>query len=78
MVVNLDPHHTQSGFVNLPLDKLGIEEDRPYQANDLLTGAHYVWNGRRNYVELRPDALPGHIFQMRRRLRVENDFEYFL
>ena len=39
MVVNLDPHHTQSGFVNLPLDKLGIEEDRPYQANDLLTGA---------------------------------------
>jgi starch synthase (maltosyl-transferring) len=78
MVVNLDPHHTQSGFVDLPLDKLGIEEDRPYQANDLLTGAHYVWNGRRNYVELRPDALPGHIFQMRRRLRVENDFEYFL
>ena len=78
MVVNLDPHYTQSGFVDLPLDKLGIEEDRPYQANDLLTGAHYVWNGRRNYVELRPDALPGHIFQMRRRLRVEHDFEYFL
>ncbi len=78
MVVNLDPHHTQSGFVDLPLDRLGIEEDRPYQANDLLTGAHYVWSGRRNYVELRPDALPGHIFQMRRRLRVENDFEYFL
>ncbi len=78
MVVNLDPYHTQAGMVDLPLDRLGIEEDRPYQANDLLTGAHYVWNGRRNYVELRPDALPGHIFQMRRRLRVENDFEYFL
>jgi starch synthase (maltosyl-transferring) len=78
MVVNLDPHHVQSGFINLPLKKLGIEEDRPYQANDLLTGAHYVWNGSRNYVELRPDSLPGHILQIRRRLRVENDFEYFL
>ncbi|MDQ2842613.1 MAG: alpha-1,4-glucan--maltose-1-phosphate maltosyltransferase [Acidobacteriota bacterium] len=78
MVINLDPYHMQAGFVDLPLDKLGIEEDRPYQANDLLTGSRYVWNGRRNYVELRPDVVPGHILQIRRRLRVENDFEYFL
>ncbi|HEY7212264.1 MAG TPA: alpha-1,4-glucan--maltose-1-phosphate maltosyltransferase [Bryobacteraceae bacterium] len=78
IVVNLDPHHQQSGFVDLPLRKLGIEEGRPYQANDLLTGAHYVWSGSRNYVELRPESVPGHILQIRRRLRVENDFEYFL
>ncbi len=45
VVVNLDPHHRQSGFVDLPLDKLGLDEDRPYQANDLLTGARYVWTG---------------------------------
>lgn len=78
VVVNLDPHHTQSGFVDLPLDKWRIEEDRPYQANDLLTGARYVWNGRRNWVQLNPDSVPGHIFRIRRRLRVETDFEYFL
>jgi starch synthase (maltosyl-transferring) len=78
MVVNLDPHHTQAGFVTLPLDELKIEEDRPYQANDLLTGARYVWNGRRNYVELNPASVPAHIFRIRRRLRVETDFEYFL
>lgn len=77
VVVNLDPYHVQSGFLDLPLEKLGIEVDRPYQAHDLLTGAHYVWSGPRNYVELRPDSLPGHILQIRRRLRVENDFEYF-
>ncbi len=77
VVVNLDPNYMQAGFVDLPLDKLGIEEDRPYQAHDLLTGAKYVWSGRRNYVELRPDRVPGHILQIRRRLRVENDFEYF-
>jgi starch synthase (maltosyl-transferring) len=78
MVVNLDPHHVQAGFVDLPLEKLGIESDRPYQANDLLTGAHYVWNGPRNFVQLDPASIPVHILRIRRRLRVESDFEYFL
>ncbi len=78
VVINLDPHHTQSGFVELPLDRWHIEEDRPYQANDLLTDARYVWNGRRNWVQLNPESVPGHIFRIRRRLRVETDFEYFL
>ena len=78
VVINLDPHYKQSGFVDLPLDQLGIEEDRPYQAHDLLTGARYPWTGRRNYVELDPQSVPGHIFRIRRRLRAESDFEYFL
>ena len=77
-VVNLDPHHTQAGIVDLPLDEFHIEEDHPYQAHDLLTGAHYVWTGRRNYVELNPASIPAHILQIRRRLRAEADFEYFL
>ena len=78
IVINLDPHHRQSGFVNLPLERLEIEPDKPYQANDLLTGARYMWSGPRNYVELDPNSVPGHIFRIRRRLRVETDFEYFL
>jgi starch synthase (maltosyl-transferring) len=78
VVINLDPHHRQAGFVELPLDRFGIAEDRPYQANDLLTGARYMWTGRRNYVELDPGSVPGHVFRVRHRLRVETDFEYFL
>ncbi len=78
VVVNLDPHHRQSGFVDVALRDLGIEEDRPYQANDLLTGARYMWSGPRNYVELDPNSIPAHIFRIRRRVRVESDFEYFL
>ncbi len=77
MVVNLDPHYKQSGFVELPLDMFAIEEDRPFQAHDLVTGARYTWTGSRNYVELDPFKLPGHILHIRTRLRVENDFEYF-
>ena len=77
VVVNLDPHYRQSGFVQLPLDMFDIEEDRPFQAHDLVTGARYVWTGARNYVELDPVKLPAHILRIRSRLRVENDFDYF-
>jgi starch synthase (maltosyl-transferring) len=78
MVVNLDPHYRQSGFVHLPLDHLKIDQNHPYEVSDLLTGARYLWSGPRNYVELNPASLPGHIFRLRRRLRGETDFEYFL
>jgi starch synthase (maltosyl-transferring) len=77
-VVNVDPHHVQRGWVNLPLEELGIERDRPYQAHEMISGARYMWNGPRNYVEINPHSMPGQIFLFRRRLRSEHDFEYFL
>jgi starch synthase (maltosyl-transferring) len=78
VVVNLDPFRTQAGFVTLPLDEFQIEEDSRYQVHDQLSDARYVWTGRRNYVELNPASIPAHIFLIRRRLRGEADFEYFL
>jgi starch synthase (maltosyl-transferring) len=77
-VVNLDPHHAQSGWLELPIDRLGIEPERPYQMHDLLTGARFLWHGRRNFVQLDPDHVPVHILRLRRRLRTEHDFDYFL
>ena len=77
-VINVDPHHVQRGMVTLPLDELGIEKDRPYQAHELISGARYLWNGPRNFVELSPGSLPGQVFRFRRRVRSEHDFEYFL
>jgi starch synthase (maltosyl-transferring) len=77
-VVNVDPHHTQAGMVTLPIEELGIRRDRGYQAHELLSGARYLWNGARNYVEINPHAIPAQIFRFRRRLRSEHDFEYFL
>jgi starch synthase (maltosyl-transferring) len=77
-VVNVDPHHTQTGMVTLPLEALGIDRDRSYQAHELLSGARYIWNGPRNYIELNPQSTPAQIFRFRRRIRSERDFEYFL
>lgn len=78
VVVNLDPHYTQAGFIEVPLEDLQLEPQMPYQVHDLLTDARYLWNGRRNYVELDPQRGPAHIFRIRRRVRTEHDFDYFM
>jgi starch synthase (maltosyl-transferring) len=76
-VVSLDPHYIQAGWLDLPLADLGIDPGHPYQMHDLLGGETYVWQGPRNYVELDPARVPAHLFHIRRRLRSEQDFEYF-
>ncbi|GAC1366091.1 MAG: alpha-1,4-glucan--maltose-1-phosphate maltosyltransferase [Actinomycetota bacterium] len=64
VVVNLDPHAAQLGWVDLPLDELGLPSWTPYPVDDLLTESRYLWSGARNYVRLDP-ALPAHIFVLR-------------
>jgi starch synthase (maltosyl-transferring) len=78
VVVNLDPHHTQSGWVEFPLEELGIDLQKSYQMHDLLSDARYLWRGARNFVELNPQVVPAHIFRMRRRVRAEQDFDYYM
>jgi starch synthase (maltosyl-transferring) len=65
VVANVDPRNTQSGFVSVAVDKLGMGLDESYQVHDLLTDVRYVWHGSRNYVQLNPTVLPAHIFRVR-------------
>jgi starch synthase (maltosyl-transferring) len=78
VLVNLDPHHIQRGWLELPLAEFDIPEKGCYQMHDLLTGARYLWHGSRNFVELDPKFVPAHIFRLRRRVRTERDFDYYL
>ncbi|UOA08424.1 hypothetical protein [Methylobacter sp. S3L5C] len=78
MVANLDPQHSQSGWVTLPLTSLGLDAEHSYQVQDLLTSAGFLWNGPRNFVDINPQVAPAHIFKLRRRIRTEHDFDYFL
>jgi starch synthase (maltosyl-transferring) len=78
IVVNLDPHHVQSGWLQLDLATLRLDADASYQVHDLLTGARYLWHGPRNFVVLDPHSVPAHVFRVRHRLRSERDFDYFL
>ncbi|HEY0193055.1 MAG TPA: alpha-1,4-glucan--maltose-1-phosphate maltosyltransferase [Kofleriaceae bacterium] len=78
VVVNLDPHHRHSAWITLDLKALGITTDDGFQVHDLLGDARYSWRGARTYVELNPEQSPAHIFELRRFVRSENHFEYFL
>jgi starch synthase (maltosyl-transferring) len=77
VVVNLDPHNPQSGWVMLDPAIFGVDRERAFQVHDLLTGARFLWSGPRNYVTLDPARSPAHVFVVRRRVRSEHDFDYF-
>ncbi|HET7435177.1 MAG TPA: alpha-1,4-glucan--maltose-1-phosphate maltosyltransferase [Thermoanaerobaculia bacterium] len=78
VVVNTDPHNPQGGWIDLDLEALDLDRGRTYQVHDLLSGARFSWTGPRNFVKLDPNVVPAHIFRIRRRVRTERDFEYFL
>ena len=67
VVVNLDPHHMQHGWVQVPADWLRTVEtgpDRNYIAHDLLDDVEYAWRGEWNYVRFDPGVRQGHIFSL--------------
>jgi starch synthase (maltosyl-transferring) len=64
VVVNLDPHNPQSGFVNVDLGAFGLDTGVAYEARDALTGAQYTWYGSRNFVRLDPASAPAHVFSI--------------
>jgi starch synthase (maltosyl-transferring) len=66
VVVNLDPHHVQSGWTDLRLDHLGLGGDESYDVHDLLTERTWRWHGNRNFVELRPQGFPAHVLRVER------------
>ncbi len=78
VVVNLDPRHAQSGWIELELDEFGIRDSDRYHLVDLFGGGNYCWQGRRNFVMLDPKISPAHVFLVRHHLRTEHDFDYFL
>jgi starch synthase (maltosyl-transferring) len=80
VVVNLDPHHAQSGWVRVPVAELGLGggPGASYQVHDLIGEARYLWHGESNFVRLDPAASPAQIFRVRRKVKTERDFDYYL
>lgn len=77
-VVNLDPHHTQSGWVTVPAEDFQIDPDQPYLLHDQLGGDKYIWQGDSNYIELDPRVMPAHVMSLHKHVRRETDFDYFM
>jgi starch synthase (maltosyl-transferring) len=58
MVINLDPHHTQHGHVEAPVDR------DVYVVHDLLDDERYTWHRGWNYVRFDPAVRQGHILKL--------------
>jgi starch synthase (maltosyl-transferring) len=77
-VVNLDPHHVQSAYLEVPVEEFGWMEGETYQVHDLMTDQRYVWSGRRAFVQLDPQSSPAHVFRVRRWVGREQEFDYYV
>lgn len=73
VAINLDPAQEQAGWIDLDLKHLSIAHEQAFDVEDLLTGTHYNWHGRSNYVALRPEVMPAHIFRIVREPRAGDD-----
>jgi len=71
VAINLDPTQEQAGWIDLDLKQLAVPHSENFEIEDLLTGVHYQWHDRSNYVALRPDVMPAHIFRLVRPLTGE-------
>ncbi|MFC1590242.1 alpha-1,4-glucan--maltose-1-phosphate maltosyltransferase, partial [Candidatus Omnitrophota bacterium] len=67
----------QSGWVQIPIEKLGVDPAQSYLAHDFISGDKFIWHGERNFIELDPQVCPAHILKIHPRLRREQDFDYF-
>ncbi len=64
VVVTLDPHTNQSGYIQLPKDSLKLGDKINVKVQDLITEEHYTWTQEWNYVELNPNKMPFHLFKL--------------
>jgi len=63
VVVNLDPHHMQHGWVEAPAAE-GAEPPAARIAHDLIDDTRYTWGTAWNYVRFDPGVRQAHIFRM--------------
>ena len=67
IAINLDPFNAHDTWVEIPLEKYGIDPDEPFQALELISGESYEWRGARQYVRLDPEQdSMGQIFLITR------------
>ncbi|MBS1544814.1 MAG: alpha-1,4-glucan--maltose-1-phosphate maltosyltransferase [Bacteroidetes bacterium] len=64
MVVNLDQHTKQSGYVEIPKARLKIKGKINLKLVDLMTEEMFTWTQDWNFVELEPNKMPFHLFRV--------------
>ncbi|MDK4734800.1 alpha-1,4-glucan--maltose-1-phosphate maltosyltransferase [Rhizobium sp. CNPSo 3490] len=65
IAISLDPHNFQESNVELPLWKWGLGDRGALDAEDLVTGHRFRWNGKWQKVSFNPQILPFAIWRVR-------------
>ncbi|WP_439576413.1 maltotransferase domain-containing protein [Elioraea sp.] len=58
VAVSLDPHHAHEVSVELPLWEWGLPDHAALEAEELMTGRRFVWQGKMQQIRLDPAGLP--------------------
>ena len=64
VVANLDSNNGQSGYIQLPKDRLKLSDKINIKLHDLITGEHFTWTQEWNFVDLNPYKMPFHLFKL--------------
>ncbi len=64
VVANLDTNRGQSGYVQLPKERLKLTDKVNIKLHDLITDEHYTWTQEWNFVDLSPNKMPFHLFKL--------------
>jgi starch synthase (maltosyl-transferring) len=64
IVVNMDYHNTQGGWVEFSPAALGLPFTGPFQVHDVITETTYTWSDYWNFVQLDPGAEPAHVLRL--------------
>jgi hypothetical protein len=66
----------RTGTLFLPMHDFGMADS--YQVHALITGMRFLWSADSNQVPLDPNASPGFIFKILKKVPTEQDFDYFI
>jgi starch synthase (maltosyl-transferring) len=64
VVVNLDQHTGQSGYVRVPKEALNLGDNINLKLKDLMTDETYTWAQEWNFIFLDPHKMPFHLFRV--------------
>jgi starch synthase (maltosyl-transferring) len=64
VAVSLDPHHVREASVELPLWEWGLPDHASLEAEDLMAGHRFVWQGKMQQIRLDPAGLPFGIWRV--------------
>lgn len=77
VAVNLDPYSAHESALYIPIQEFGIGWEETYQLHNLITDERMLCKGDQVVIRLDPQVEPAYIFQLKRWLRREHDFDYF-